>query len=481
MEIFEPTEHYIQGIIQHLPSYAGKFDPHAYIDWELKVDKEFDKHDLSQKQKIYIASNLLTEHALMEWKYICRHNKVPQSWEDFKLHFRDAFIPAYYADHLLSKLDTLKQGARTVKDYYHDFKICTMFARLDECMEDVMTRFMKGLNSEIQTIVMHEAYKHISHLFLLACKAENEILLYNYTSTEHVSHSSSFASALHADQEHKIMKPAIVFPSSQEELIADTCDSEDLWDNDSHVLRQQLVNEHVTSVIEPNILAKKEHVICIANETEEINLLSSLNTWGYIEFDDLFELGNLENILFARSTIPCPSHVIFYIAGKYNNIGQFLVHRISISSRYVVSSLCANKILVCSQEEKNLLFPCTLVEVSGLYLKDIDKSLVININHDAKPRTVCCQEGENDENITRTDMAMLMAPATKTLRNKEVDWGPSNDISNISNQASTSSNLKIYLGEEHTLESRTTLLQEGEDDEDITAINTTTPATPFTI
>ena len=103
MDIFDPTERYIGGIIQHLPSYAGKFDPHAYIDWELKVDKEFDKHDLSQKQKIYIASNLLTEHALMEWKYICRHNKVPQSWEDFKLHFRDAFIPAYYVDHLLSE------------------------------------------------------------------------------------------------------------------------------------------------------------------------------------------------------------------------------------------------------------------------------------------------------------------------------------------------------------------------------------------
>jgi hypothetical protein len=77
-----------------------------------------------------------------------------------------------------------------------------------------------------------------------------------------------------------------------------------------------------------------------------------------------------------------------------------------------------------------------------------------------------------DENITRTDMTMLMPPATKTLRNKEVDWGPSNDISNISIKASTSSNLKIYLGQEHTLESRTTLLQEVEDGEDITAINT---------
>jgi hypothetical protein len=52
-----------------------------------------------------------------------------------------------------------------------------MFVGLDECVEDLMTRFMKGLNSEIQTMVMHEAYGHISHLFLLAC-------------TEHVSHSS---------------------------------------------------------------------------------------------------------------------------------------------------------------------------------------------------------------------------------------------------------------------------------------------------
>jgi hypothetical protein len=38
-----------------------------------------------------------------------------------------------------------------------------MFAGLDECMEDVMTRFMNRLNSEIQTMVLHEAYGHISH------------------------------------------------------------------------------------------------------------------------------------------------------------------------------------------------------------------------------------------------------------------------------------------------------------------------------
>jgi hypothetical protein len=136
---------------------------------------------------------------------------------------------------------------------------------------------------------------------------------------------------------------------------------------------------NVTYIIEQNIFAKKEHVICITNETQEQKLLSSLNTWSYIEFDDLCELSNLDNILFDS---------------KYNNTWQFLVRRVYISSIYGVSSHCANKILACSQEEEKLLFPCTLVEVSGLFLEDHDKTLVMNTNHDAKPRMGCCQQGE---------------------------------------------------------------------------------------
>jgi hypothetical protein len=150
------------------------------------------------------------------------------------------------------------------------------------------------------------------------------------------------------------------------------------------------------------------------------------------------------------------------------------VHRVYISSIYSVSSHCTNKILTCSQEVEKLLFLCTLVKVSGLFLEDHDKTLVMNINHDVTQRTICYQEEENDENITCSDMTMSMAPTAKVklfhiittidifeelilhrkvcillfvelltwikrcvkgtrkaLRNKEVDWGPSNDISNI--------------------------------------------------
>jgi hypothetical protein len=88
-----------------LPSFEGKFDPHAYIDWEMKVDTEFDNLDLPEQQMIFFsAASTLTKDALYQWIHLCRHNKVPKTWQDFKFLLRDVYIPAYYVDHLLSKL-----------------------------------------------------------------------------------------------------------------------------------------------------------------------------------------------------------------------------------------------------------------------------------------------------------------------------------------------------------------------------------------
>jgi hypothetical protein len=71
-----------------IPCFDGNFDHRAYIEWELKVEKEFDEHDLFEAQMIYIASHASTEYALLEWKHICWHNNIPQYWRDFKLLFR---------------------------------------------------------------------------------------------------------------------------------------------------------------------------------------------------------------------------------------------------------------------------------------------------------------------------------------------------------------------------------------------------------
>jgi hypothetical protein len=74
---------------------------------------------------VFAASNALTENILYEWKPICRHNKVPRSWKS---------------------------------------------------MDDIMSRFMRGFNSEIRTMHIPKTYSHISNLFCLAKNAENQIL-----------------------------------------------------------------------------------------------------------------------------------------------------------------------------------------------------------------------------------------------------------------------------------------------------------------
>ena len=77
----------------------------------------------------------------------------------------------------------------------------------------------------------------------------------------------------------------------------------------------QLVNGHVNYIVEPSCVEFK-HVIHIASENEELKLLSFLNTWGYIQFDDLCPLNCLENKLFARSELPCPSDMILHVIGN---------------------------------------------------------------------------------------------------------------------------------------------------------------------
>lgn len=66
-----------------------------------------------------------------------------------------------------------------------------------------------------------------------------------------------------------------------------------MCDNTSLISLPQLVNEQVTFSAS-SLSADFKHVVHITNEVEEHELLSSLNTLGYILFDDFCVLGNLK-------------------------------------------------------------------------------------------------------------------------------------------------------------------------------------------
>jgi hypothetical protein len=523
---------------------------------------------LSEEQKILAAGGVLIDYALAVWKRLCRHDKVPKTWNALKTILREYFVPEYYANHLLAKLQSLKQGSNTVETYYLDLQILMLQCGLIECEDAIENRFLRGLNKEIYDILVHETYTSLTQLLKLACTAENEILLALHTCNEEVLSAEEIPfvpvygfnnlqeigpisnsgdelpcasmdnqedklllpsfpkeahignvwsvsdtrgechqdqtqlSTYHATREHQIVEIIADLPLLHGDLFVDPCDKEELCDHTSLKSTTQLVHGHVQSDLNDEHVAFP-HVRCVNNENEELKLISCLNTLGYIEFDILCNLDCLEKKLFQNCISPCFDHCSFYGIGKYNTRGEYMVRRVyiyldlkpplrvpqsdqqmtCIETTYTISSFFAidNMLQVNFQEGEQILLPCILLEVSGLYLKELEKTPLLNNTRNAKPRTVCSQEGENDEDITSMDTTILVPSCPKVnqlhikikfdtfeqlmlhddfcafsfselldwikpcveitwkiWRTKEIDWGPSPSLPNVLHQATTS-------------------------------------------
>jgi len=100
---------------------------------------------------------------------------MPTTWDALKRVMRARFVPSYYACDLLHKLQQLRQGTKSVEEYYQELQMGMLRCNLVEDEEHAMARFLGGLNREIQDILAYKEYTNITRLFHLACKAEREV------------------------------------------------------------------------------------------------------------------------------------------------------------------------------------------------------------------------------------------------------------------------------------------------------------------
>jgi hypothetical protein len=98
--------------------------------------------------------------------------------------FRKECVPEYYADYLLAKLNNLKQGDNFIETYYHNLKFHIMCCGLEECEEATENRFLRGLNIEIQDMLLHETYNSLTCLIKIASKIEIQFALSEETIAE---------------------------------------------------------------------------------------------------------------------------------------------------------------------------------------------------------------------------------------------------------------------------------------------------------
>ena len=116
------------------------------------------------------------------------------------------------------------------------------------------------------------------------------------------------------DQKQQIVEPNL--PSSQDELLDGPCNKEDLCANDSLTPMPQVVNNYDTFVLEPYKCVEEKLIHHFTCAQDELKLLSSLNTLGYIEFDIILcDLDYLEENFGLDSELTCLSnhaYISFY-------------------------------------------------------------------------------------------------------------------------------------------------------------------------
>ena len=161
----------------NIPPFEGRYNPDAYLTWELEVEQRFACVKYPENMRVNAATCEFTDFASIWWSEHCRvyHANIPTTWTALKAAMRVRFVPPHYQRDILRKLTRFDQGTNSVEEYYQKLQTGMIRCGIVEDNEALLARFFGGLNQDIRDILEYKEYTTITRLFHLACKAEREV------------------------------------------------------------------------------------------------------------------------------------------------------------------------------------------------------------------------------------------------------------------------------------------------------------------
>ncbi|XP_020582538.1 uncharacterized protein LOC110026087 [Phalaenopsis equestris] len=91
----------LTGIKMRIPSFQGKNNPKAYLQWEKKMELVFDCHNYSKIKKVKLAAIEFSDYAIVWWDQLMlskrRNRERPiETWEEIKVFMRKRFVPSHH-------------------------------------------------------------------------------------------------------------------------------------------------------------------------------------------------------------------------------------------------------------------------------------------------------------------------------------------------------------------------------------------------
>ncbi|OMO93852.1 reverse transcriptase [Corchorus capsularis] len=149
------------------------------ITWsgESKLDMYFDYHPFAEPKKVQIAILEFVENGLNWWNQLVQSRRRNLErpidiWVELKSVMRKRFVPSFYINSLYQSLQTLRQGSKSVDEYYSEMMLLMSMAEIEEAPQATMARFHAGLNRDIHDIVEMQQHYDVEELLQHALKAK---------------------------------------------------------------------------------------------------------------------------------------------------------------------------------------------------------------------------------------------------------------------------------------------------------------------
>ena len=115
---------YVPKLKLKLQPFEGKYNPDAYLTWELETEQRFTCLNYPDERRVTAAICEFTGFASIWWSEHCRlyHDNIPTTWAALKTVMRTRWVPPYYQRELLQRLQRLRQGKNSVEEYYQELQ-----------------------------------------------------------------------------------------------------------------------------------------------------------------------------------------------------------------------------------------------------------------------------------------------------------------------------------------------------------------------
>ncbi|KAK1626427.1 hypothetical protein QYE76_000742 [Lolium multiflorum] len=144
-----------------IPKFEGGADVEEYLTWELKIEKLWSLHPhYTEDRKIKLASSEFDGYALRWWDAFVRNRDEDgeqpiRTWRAMKEAMTSRFVPTNYLRNIYDKLTLLRQGVKTVDEYYMEMEMLMQRGRVRESLEMTMQRFLNGQRSSYRRWAFH--------------------------------------------------------------------------------------------------------------------------------------------------------------------------------------------------------------------------------------------------------------------------------------------------------------------------------------